>query len=169
MLVSIAGAIVLITRGNIGAIHGGTSNVGDLWILAAVAIWTIYSLLLRRRPAGLPSDVTLGASMAAGVILMFPFLFIGSAPNLDAFTSLPLLLGIAYIAVFASILAFLFWSFGVSRLGPSRAGQFLNLMPVFGVILAFTFLDETPALSQIAGAALVVAGIVLVERARGPA
>jgi drug/metabolite transporter (DMT)-like permease len=169
MLVSTLGALVLVTRGNLEIIHDGTSNAGDLWILVAIAIWTVYSLLLRRRPADLPPDVALGASMAAGVILMFPFLFVGAAPNLGAFTSLPLVLGIAYIVVFASILAFMFFSFGVSRLGPSRAGQFLNLMPVFGVILAFTLLGETPGLAQIAGAALVIAGIVLVERARGSA
>ena len=87
-------------------------------------------------------------------------------PNVGAFASLPLLAGIAYIAVFASILAFLFWSFGVAQLGASRSAQFMNLLPVFGAILAFMFLGETPAPVQIAGAVLVVTGILLVERAR---
>ena len=166
MLVSVAGAIVLVTRGNLQIIHNGMSNAGDLWILAAVAIWAVYSLLVRRRPADLPPNVALGASMAAGVVLMFPFLIFGTAHEVSAFASLPLLLGLGYIAVFASILAFLFWSFGVARLGASRSGQFLNLMPVFGVILAFTFLGETPGPAQVFGAVLVVTGILLVERAR---
>jgi drug/metabolite transporter (DMT)-like permease len=169
MLVSVAGAIVLVTRGNLQIIRDGTSSAGDLWILAAVAVWAVYSLLLRRRPADLPPNVALGASMAAGVVLMFPFLIFGPAHEVSAFASLPLLLGLGYIAIFASIIAFLFYSFGVARLGASRSGQFLNLMPVFGVILAFTFLGETPGPAQIAGAVLVVAGILLVERARTPA
>jgi len=73
------------------------------------------------------------------------------------------LLSIAYIAVFASAIAFLFWTYGVSRLGPTRAGQFVNLMPIFGAGLALGVLGEVPTPAQVAGAALVLSGIALVE------
>jgi drug/metabolite transporter (DMT)-like permease len=52
----------------------------------------------------------------------------------------------------------------VSELGPVRAGQFINLMPVFGAALAFMLLGEAPTWVQAAGAALVLTGIVFVER-----
>jgi drug/metabolite transporter (DMT)-like permease len=74
------------------------------------------------------------------------------------------LLSIAYIALFASTIAFLLWSYGVSELGPVRAGQFVNLMPVFGAGLAFLLLGEAPTWAQAVGAVLVLSGIVFVER-----
>jgi drug/metabolite transporter (DMT)-like permease len=78
-------------------------------------------------------------------------------------------LGIGYMALFASVLACIFWSVGVSRLGPARSGQFINLMPVFGASLAFLVLGEVPGSAEIVGAVLVLVGIATVEsgRARG--
>lgn len=166
-LISIVGAGVLITRGNLTGILSQGFNVGDLWMLLAVLVWTAYSLLLRRRPADLPSPVALAASIAAALTMMVPLLFVGGSTPIATRTSVPVLLSTAYIAIFASAIAFLFWTYGVSRLGPARAGQFVNLMPIFGAGLAFSVLGEVPTLAQVAGAALVLSGIAFVEgRAR---
>jgi drug/metabolite transporter (DMT)-like permease len=171
-LISIVGAGVLITRGNLTGILSQGFNVGDLWMLLAVVIWAAYSLLLRRRPADLPSPVALAASIAAALAMMVPVLILSAPTPVAALGSFPVLLSIAYIAIFASAIAFLFWTYGVSRLGPTRAGQFVNLMPIFGAGLAFSVLGEVPTLAQVAGAALVLSGIAFVEgraRKRHPA
>jgi drug/metabolite transporter (DMT)-like permease len=162
-LISIAGAGVLITRGDLTAILSQEFNAGDLWMLLAVAIWATYSLLLRRRPADLPSPVALAASIAAALAMMAPVLILGGPIPVAALGSSPVLLSIAYIAIFSSAIAFLFWTYGVSRIGPTRAGQFVNLMPIFGAGLAFGVLGEVPTLPQVIGAALVLSGIALVE------
>ena len=166
-LISIVGAGVLITRGNFNGVLVRGFNAGDLWMLLAVVIWAAYSLLLRRRPADLPSPVALAVSIAAALAMMVPVLILGQPTPVAALTSFPVMLSIAYIAIFASAIAFVFWTYGVSRLGPTRAGQFVNLMPIFGAGLAFSVLGEVPSLAQIAGAALVLSGIAFVEgRAR---
>jgi drug/metabolite transporter (DMT)-like permease len=166
-LISIVGAGVLITRGNFTGILAQGFNVGDLWMLLAVVVWAAYSLLLRRRPADLRSPVALAASISAALAMMAPLLMLGTPTPVAALGSFPVLLSIAYIAIFASAIAFLFWTYGVSRLGPTRAGQFVNLMPIFGAGLAFSVLGEVPTLAQVAGAALVLSGIAFVEsRAR---
>lgn len=166
-LISIVGADVLITRGNLAGILSQGFDAGDLWMLLAVVIWAAYSLLLRRRPADLPSPVALAASIAAALAMMVPVLILGAPTPVAALGSFPVLLSIAYIAIFASAIAFLFWTYGVSRLGPTRAGQFVNLMPIFGAGLAFSVLGEVPTVAQVAGAALVLSGIAFVEgRAR---
>ncbi len=169
MVISVAGAAVLVTRGDLtGAVLRGF-NAGDLWMMLAVVIWAAYSLLLRRRPADLPSPVALVASVAAALAMILPFLMFGAPLPVAALRSVPVLLSVGYIAVFASAIAFLLWTYGVSRLGPVRAGQFVNLMPVFGAALAFVVLGEAPTLVQCLGAALVLSGLVLVERgARNP-
>jgi drug/metabolite transporter (DMT)-like permease len=170
-LISIIGAGILITRGNPAAILSQGFNIGDLWMLLAVFIWAGYSLLLRRRPADLPSPVALTASIVAALAMMLPVLILGAPTPVAALGSFPVLLSIAYIAVFASAIAFLFWTYGVSRLGPTRAGQFVNLMPIFGAGLAFSVLGEVPTQAQVVGAALVLSGIALAEgwRAHHPA
>jgi drug/metabolite transporter (DMT)-like permease len=164
--ISIVGAAILITRGDVADVFAGGLNAGDLWMLLGVLIWTAYSLLLRRRPADLPPSVALAASAAAALALMAPPLALLAPTPLAALASLPVVLSILYIALIASALAFMLWLRGVAQLGPARAGQFLHLMPVFGTALAFVILGEAPTLVQIAGAVLVLSGLAVFERYR---
>ena len=101
--------------------------------------------------------------------MMSPLLLLGIGVTrpLASLASFSVLSSVAYIALFASAIAFLLWSRGVSQLGPVRAGQFVHLMPIFGAGLAFAVLGEAPGREQIIGALLVLSGIALVEhRAR---
>ena len=160
VLASMVGAAVLITRGDPAVIASLGFNAGDLWMLMAVAVWAAYSLLLRRRPSDLPQTLALVSSIVVALPLLFAFTqLMGSSVTLPWSG----LLGVAYVAVFASVMSFLFWSHGVAELGPSRAGQFVHLMPVFGAALAFAFLGEPLSVAQIVGAVFVLSGIVLIE------
>ena len=136
-------------------------------MLLAVVIWAAYSFLLRRRPADLPPAVTLASSIAA-LIMMLPLLILGAPAPVAALGSPSALLSIFYIALFASAVAFLLWSHGVSRLGPARADQFAHLMPVFGAALALAVLGDVPTSPQTAGAVLVLSGIAFGERGPAP-
>lgn len=161
---SIVGAVVLVTRGDFGSVLAGGLNSGDLLMMAGVFIWAGYTLLMRRRPADLPPQVAMAGSAAAALMLMAPVLALTGPSPLAALTAPAVLLGIGYIAVFASAIAFVLWSYGVAQVGPARAGQFLHLMPVFGAMLAFVVLGEVPTAAQIAGAVLVLSGLALFER-----
>jgi drug/metabolite transporter (DMT)-like permease len=163
-LVSIFGAAILITRGDFAAVAAAGFNSGDLWMLLGVAIFAVYSLLLRRRPVDLPVGVGLATSIAVALLLLAPATALNAATKLAAFKSASVLLGIGYVAVFSSVIAFLFWTYGVSQLGPTRSGQFIHLTPVFGAALAVAVLGETPTLPQVRGGALVLLGILAVER-----
>jgi drug/metabolite transporter (DMT)-like permease len=160
-LVSIGGALVVIARGDVTALLGLRLGSGDLWMLAAVCVWAVYSVLLKRRPAGLSGLALLTATVAAGVVLLFP-LYLWEASRGAAVTltgaTLP---GLLYVGVFASVLAFLFWNRGVDAIGPTKAGMFSNLMPVFGAILAVVLLGEPIAAYHLVGALLVFGGIAI--------
>jgi drug/metabolite transporter (DMT)-like permease len=164
--ISVVGAAVLVTRGDFAGILGHGLSPGDLWMLLGVAIWSAYTLLLRRCPKDLPPPVTLAASAGAALLLMAPPLALLTPTPISAFASPAVLLSIGYIAVFASVIAFQLWLRGVARVGPARAGQFLHLMPVFGAVLAFVILGEVPTPMQIAGAILVLSGLAVFERGR---
>jgi drug/metabolite transporter (DMT)-like permease len=166
VLLSMAGAAVLITRGDMAVVESTGMNVGDLWMLAAVMVWAGYSLLLRRRPADLPQTVTLVSSIAVALPMLLPFTLL-AASGTSLHLSTPVLLGTFYIAIFGSVIGFLFWSHGVADLGPARAGQFVHLMPVFGAALSFIFLGEPLSMAQVLGAGFVLSGITLIETRRG--
>jgi drug/metabolite transporter (DMT)-like permease len=164
--VAFAGALILVARGNIGAIAALSFGSGDLWMLLAVILWTAYSLLLKQAPRELPHLVLLAASCAAAVALMLP-LYLWLAPS---GRMLPAdwqsWCGLLYIALAASVPPFLLWNRGVASIGPSRAGSFIYLMPLFGAVLAFLFLGEEPQAYQLAGGIAIFAGIAVMNSKR---
>ena len=161
ILVSLAGAVVVIVRGDPTTLLGLRLNPGDLWMLAAVLFWTVYAVALKRRPAALPPGVLLTASVIAGVLLLLPVYLWQVAHGETMVVSVPNSIILLYIAVFASVLAFWFWNRGVAVLGPAKAGMFTYLMPIFGAVLAMLFLAEPIALYHLIGALLVLSGILL--------
>jgi drug/metabolite transporter (DMT)-like permease len=156
--VSLAGAVVLISKGDLGALAAFGIGIGELLGLGAVVVWAVYSTLLRRRPADLDPLALLTASVGVGVLLMAPVYALSSS---QMTISLPVVWAVAYIVIFASVLAFMFWSRGVAVIGPITAGVFLHLMPLFGALLSITFLGERILAFHLIGATLVLAGVLV--------
>jgi drug/metabolite transporter (DMT)-like permease len=160
--VSLMGACILLARGNPSVLFGLSLARGDLWMIAAVLLWAAYSLLLRRRPADLPQDVALAGSIVPAIVLLVALRIV--IPGAPLELTPRLCWALMYVAVCASLIAFLLWSYGVNLIGPERAGQYVQLMPVFGALLAVTLLRETLVPAQVAGALCVFAGIAPVQR-----
>jgi drug/metabolite transporter (DMT)-like permease len=163
-LVSLVGVGVLVTRGDWNVLAHFAFTRGDLWMMAAVLFWSIYSLLLTRRPADLPSDVSLGGSIVVALAILVPMAALDTNPWPD-FTP-AIIAALLYVGLFASLFAFVLWSYGVGAIGPGKAGQFIHLMPVFGAVLATLFLGERIGAAQVVGALCVLVGIVLVNRSQ---
>ena len=72
------------------------------------------------------------------------------------------------VALFSSVLAYIFWNRGVEQVGANVAGLFVHLMPVFGTILAWFVLDERLRPFHVTGIALILAGIYVTSRASAP-
>lgn len=163
--VSLLGAMVIIGRSSSIFLTALRFNRGDVLMLAAVCLWAAYSHALRHRPATLPHAVLLMASVVVGVGLMMPLAGWAWWRGLTVQMTPPVAAGIVYVGVCASVLAFYFWNWGVSVLGASRAGVFLHLMPLFGAILSFVFLDEGIHGFHLVGASGILGGIWLMNRA----
>jgi len=95
------------------------------------------------------------------VLLMLPLYLVELASGRVAVWNAATGAGMVYFAVFPSILAYLFWNRGVEQVGANRAGLFLYLIPVFGIVLAITLLGERLHLFHLVGAALIFAGIYI--------
>lgn len=163
---SLAGAVTLITHGDLAALLALRFGIGDLWMLAAMLLWASYSLLLRRRAIPLPQLTLLSASALFAVLMMLPLYLWQYSVDLHWLARPPVAGGVLYVAVFASIFAFLLWNRGVAEIGAGRAGMYLYLMPVFGALLSLVLLGEDVHAYQLAGGAFVLGGIGLVNRRR---
>lgn len=167
ILISLAGAVALITRGDISVIRTMDFNRGDIYMLIAIPNWALYSVLLRRRPYNVEPAVLLTVTIAAGVFFMTPLLVIelirGSSFRVNVETTL----SVTYVAVFASVIAYFCWNRGVEIVGANRAGLFMHLVPAFGALLAILILGESFAGYHVAGIALIVTGIYLTTSADG--
>jgi drug/metabolite transporter (DMT)-like permease len=167
ILVSLAGAVVLIVRGELSVLRTLGINAGDLWILAAVPIWSLYTVLLKRWPAGLQRMSFLGAMALIGVILQFPLFAWERASGRHMLVTPESLAAIAYTALFASFLAFVFYNRAMERTTPAVAGLFHHLLPAFAAMLGMVFLGERMGWHHALGVAFIVLGLYLTS-ARGP-
>lgn len=167
VLVSLLGVTIIVGRGDIDVLLAFSLNTGDLWMLAAVAVWGLYTVGLHWRPQGLDPMVMLFAFTVVGVSALTPFyaweaLVAGRQIDLHGAA----LAGILYTGIFPGFLGYVFYNAGVAAVGPSRGALFIHLMPVFGTLLAAIFLGERPYGYHFAGIALVFAGIYLTMRRR---
>ncbi|TCZ65406.1 DMT family transporter [Roseicella aquatilis] len=163
--VSLLGALTLVTQGDPAMLAGLALNRGDLWMLAAIVSYALYTALLRRRPAvhGLSFAAAL---FTTGAVLLLPFYAAETLSGRPLPLGAPALLAILYVAVFASVLAYLGYNRAVALLGANTAGLAVHLVPVFGTLLAVVLLGEVPRLYHAIGIALIGFGIWLAQRQR---
>ena len=164
IVISMTGVVVLLTHGEPGRLILLQFNPGDLWMLVAIILWSVYSVMLKIRPRAIPQTGLLAGIVFCGVIIMTPLYLVTGSGEAGIELSMPVLAGLLYISLFASVLAYFFWNFGVDKLGPSRAGSYLHLMPLFGAVLSILFLGEYLHAYHIAGALLIATGIILTHR-----
>ena len=162
--VSLAGVLTILSRGSIDALLGFRLNHGDLLVIMSMAMWSIYTIGLRWRPRGLHMLTFLFVLMLVGDLAVLPLFLAEYAWGRHMTATLENFAAIFAVALFSSVLAYIFWNRGVEMVGASVAGLFVHLMPVFGVLLAWLVLDEKLATFHVAGIALILAGIVLTSR-----
>jgi len=167
---SMAGVATIILQGDLARIWTLTFNRGDLLVLLAAVAWALYSVALRRYPQGLNSFVFLFSITICGLVFMIPFYAVEIASGKLMTANLPTILSIAYVGIFASVVAFMMWNSGLRKVGPHLGGQFVHLMPAFSTILAVIFLGERLRAFHLAGIALIFVGILCatLERKRPP-
>jgi drug/metabolite transporter (DMT)-like permease len=163
IVTSLAGVLVILLRGDLGALLSIHFNRGDLMFGGAVLSFGLYSALMTRRPKTHQLSL-IAFTIGAGAVLLLPFsaweFSTGYTLKFDALT----LATLAYVMIFPSTLSYLFFNRGIALIGPNRSAPFLHLVPVFGSAMAILLLGEQPRLFHLIGYALVLAGIVIASR-----
>lgn len=157
----LAGLMTIVVRGDPTKLLDLSINPGDPMVYMGVFCSASYAAILNRRPEGL----TL-------VPLMFMLMVFSSVQTLPFYIwehitqgSLPMTWSaigtVLYVAIFASVLAQLFFAEGVRRIGAPATGNMIYLTPVFGVVIAIVFLGETFHPFHAIGVGMIAVGIWL--------
>ncbi|MEP4258173.1 MAG: DMT family transporter [Rhizobiaceae bacterium] len=160
--IALFGVVTIIVKGSLDVLLSLTFNLGDLIFVGAAIAWAVYSVLLKAD--NLMPLQTLPLFMliaAAGAVLLLPFALVEALWLQEFPTTTHAWMNISGIVVFASLLAFSAFQFGVRVIGPSLTGIFMYLLPVYGVSLAIIFLGEELATYHMWGVLLVLSGVVL--------
>ena len=164
IIISVTGAIIVISKGNLNEIVQGNIGRGEIYIFCCVLSWVVYSLIGKVVMADLSPISSVFYSCVIGTFfLFFPACFEGIFNN---FHHYPIMawLGIFYLGIFGTVVGFVWYYEGIKKIGPTKASLFINFVPVSAVILAFMILDEPITLSLFIGTILVCAGVYLTNK-----
>ncbi|WP_166266934.1 DMT family transporter [Marinobacter caseinilyticus] len=166
---AIAGVLVVVGRGDWRTFTALNFQPGDLIMVAAVASWGLFSVLLRRQAVPLTPIAFLTVQVALGALVILPFylldlLFFSGGFDLTPSVAPTLL----FVAIFPGLLAYAFWNHGVHWVGPARAAMFMYLNPVFAALLAGLFLNERLSVFHLIGGLLILFGLLLTTRQPRP-
>jgi drug/metabolite transporter (DMT)-like permease len=165
--ISLVGVLIIILRGDLSALASISFNKGDVMFASSLVSFGLYSAMMPRRPVTHQLSL-ISFTTCCGALMLVPFSLweysTGATLKFDTLT----LATLAYILIFPSTLAYLFFNRGLALIGPNRAAPFFHLVPVFGSAMAILLLGEQLKLFHLTGYALVLLGVVIASR-RGSA
>ena len=160
--VFLLGVVIMVSKASWSVIVGLEFNLGDLIALVAMIGFSSYSLNLKKLPGELSVAESLFAITVSGALMLLPFYILESVYYAPVPLSASTLWVVIELALLVTVFGNLMWNKGNQVVGPNRAAIFINLIPIFGALLAVTFLDEKVYGYHFAGAVLVCLGIWLV-------
>ena len=159
-LLALLGVGVVVTRGSIAVMRSLSFNPGDLLMLGAPLAWALYTILGKKVLARFPPLVATAYAALFGTLLLLPAAAIeGSLLTGATRLSVYGWMSVLQLALLGTVVGFVWWYDGVAELGAARASVFVNLVPIFGVLLSALILSERLNVSQLAGGILVGVGV----------
>jgi drug/metabolite transporter (DMT)-like permease len=161
---ALVGLLFVIGKGNPLRVLQVQFAPGDLWITAAAASWTAYSVLLKRWPSALGPGERLVAIIGGGLVVLLPTTFAEAMLATTPPFGWPALGLIVLAAVLPGVLSYGAYSYLQRELGASRTAMMLYLAPVYGALLAWLILGEVPGWYHLVGAAMILPSIWVAGR-----
>jgi len=164
VLLTLAGIGVVASRGHLALLAQLDFNIGDVWMVLACVLYAGYSLRLRQRPA-VPAIVFFAAMALVACVSSVPLVAAEMAAGQFQAPTTPTAIALMlFIGLLPSFLTQIWFIRAVDLIGPARAGVFMNLVPIFGPLLAVLVLGEPVSLYHGVALAMVLGGIYIAER-----
>lgn len=168
ILLSFAGVVFVISKGSWDILAGLDFNHGDIYLLGSMLSWAIYSIAGKRVMKKFSPLAATTYACIFGTIALAPFMAweFNRVPEIAWHGGT--MIAITYMAVFASVIGFVWWYQGVSEIGASRSSIFVNLVPVAAMFIA-ALTGEALTWPQLVGATLVISGVYLTSKRKAVA
>lgn len=164
-VITLVGVGVTATRGSLLDFDFQSLNIGDALLIIAIMFYGTYSVFLQKKPEIHLLSFLFVLGLAA-LVISIPFT---AAEILTDRLLWPDLQGwgvIVFAGIFPSLVSQLFWVMGLEQIGSNRGGVFINLVPIFGALLAILILGEKFQAYHAVGLVLVLGGIALAQKVK---
>ncbi|MCS5421958.1 MULTISPECIES: DMT family transporter [Psychrilyobacter] len=166
ILISFLGVAMIVTNGSIDVIKNMNFNIGDLYMLLAVLSFSLYFIVLkgivgRVAPIKLTSYVFLFC-----VILLIPMVIYENPMSFIPKTTWTGWSSLVYMSIFASVIAYLIQQVSVKRIGPAKTSLYVNLVPLFSMIMAYFILGEVITLPKVFAGFMIITGVIITLRSK---
>jgi drug/metabolite transporter (DMT)-like permease len=165
ILLAFAGVLLVVSKGDLSSISIGKFGApGDKLILVSAVNWAVFSVLSRRGLKTYPATLMMFHVMLLGWVFTTVLFFMG--PGLPEISRLSFngWLGIAFLGIFCSGLAYIAWYDALQALSSAQVGVFLYIEPLIAVVVAFFILDEAITGVSLIGGGIILFGVWLVNR-----
>ena len=166
VVAALGGVSVMVSRMQLGVILNLSFNPGDAIMLAAVCCYAFYTVNLHRWLSGTHPLLMLFLAALTGTFALVPFTIAEAVIVGTMMINWQTIGAILFMALVPTMLATTMWNAALGTVGPNKATIFMNLLPVFGILLGVLLLDETLFRYHLVGAALVCVGISLMVKRR---
>lgn len=160
MSLSLIGVILVVTHGSLEMLLRLKIAFGDWMIMAANICWALYGVLARRYLENSKPLIMTAATMLVGSVILIAFSCYSSSMTPLLHQTWQVYTALIYIASFGSALAYLFWNYGIAKLGAGNTSLFFNLVPIFAVFISM-LMGQPVSVLEIFGGAVVILGVLI--------
>jgi drug/metabolite transporter (DMT)-like permease len=161
VLISVCGAVIAISGGDLVALMGGGLGRGDLMIFGCVLSWVTFSLVGKSVVNHIPPLTTISyTSLVGALLLLCPALMEGMVGSIGNYSLLDWT-NIGFLGIFGTAIGFVWYYEAIDRIGASRSGLFINFVPISAILMAYFLLGEAISPSLIIGIILVLSGVFI--------
>jgi len=162
VILSVVGVSLVVSKGDVSVLTHMSMGVGEMYLFGAVGSWVAYTLLIKKitRTMGVGIVTTVSTTLGAVMLLIVSTISEGQwskTLSLSTQTMLELL----YLAVCATLVAFLLFNWGIQRIGATKASAYINLMPINALWIAVLLYGETISTYHLIGMSLTITGVFI--------
>jgi len=160
------GVVLTIINWDLNSLINMEFNKGDIIMLCGTVSWAIYGVLIKKSKVEISSLKLMSYTLLMCVLIVSPFAIREIILNDSLNVPLKDYYSIIYMAIFPTVIGYTIQQACIKKLGPSTAALFINLVPIFSIILSVIFLNEgINPLTYISGLIIIVS-VVLFTKVR---
>ncbi len=166
ILISFTGVALIVTNGSLEVIKNMSFNIGDIYMLMAILSFSIYFIVLKGIVGRVdPMKLTFYVFFFCVVMLVPMVIYENPVEYLPGTTSKGWG-SLIYMSIFASVVAYLIQQISVKRIGPAKTSLYVNLVPLFSMVMAYFILGEVITLPKVFAGAMIISGVLITLKSK---